>query len=485
MEARLGRRLLALQVALCSTLPAPAAVAATAPAAERASKAADGLIGEVTSSRTPGCAIAASLRGETVLSRAYGMADLEHDVPNTSQTVFEAGSASKQFLSAAILLLAEEGKLALSDDIRKYLPEIPNYGATITIDHLLNHTSGLRDWRYLFGIAGAALGSRVHSNADALDIVSRQKALNHAPGSEFAYTNSGYTLAALIVERVSGQSLAQFSKERIFGPLQMASTHWRDDFRRIVKGRATAYQRSESGFRAAMPFEDAYGAGGLLTTVDDLLRWNAVLDEGRLGRSVTTRLQEQARLVGGKPVNYARGLFVERYRGVRELSHGGATLGYSAFIGRFPDHQLSVAILCNGDHVNANAVAHAVADELLPAGLPAMGTPELTSAEAAPAAKAVERWAPTPKELTSLAGRYANEETGAVFITAVENGKLVLRLERRPGEVSPLSPTVSDTFVFLGGSLKFHRADGGEGRGFDLNASRVRGLAFVKQDRPL
>lgn len=427
--------------------------------------------------RSPGCAVAAVKAGKKVLDRAFGMADLEHQVPNTPATVFEAGSASKQFTAAAILLLAEEGKLALTDEVRKYLPEIPDYGTPITIDHLLGHTSGMRDWRFIRAIGGQTIGIHVNSNADALDTAARQSALNHAPGAEYAYTNTGYNLAAVIVERVTGKTLAQFSKERIFEPLGMSSTQWRDDFRRIVKGRAVAYSASRGGFKWDMPFENAYGAGGLLTTTGDLLLWNRALDEHWLGARVTARLQEEGSLAGGVRTGYARGLFVETYRGTKEVSHGGITLGYVAFLARFPEQKLSVVVLCNGAHVNPNEIAHRIADEFLPVDLP---QPAPSIAAAAPAGPARELWRPAAAELRQLLGRYRSEEAGATYLAEMERDRLVLRLEGHPDSKHALSPTYRDTFVFVGGSIKFERSKAGAVAGMTLSANRIRALAFQR-----
>src|SRR5262245_25872546 len=187
---------------------------------------------------TPGCAVGVSKDGKEVLARAYGSADLEHGIPNGAETVFEAGSVAKQFTAAAILLLAQAGKLKLDDDIKEYLPELPDYGTPITLRHLLHHTSGLRDWDGLVFAAGWPRGSRRQTQANVLDILSRQKALNFPPGTEHLYNTGAYSLLATVVERVSGKSFAQYTRDSIFEPLRMTRTQWRDDFTRIVKDRA-------------------------------------------------------------------------------------------------------------------------------------------------------------------------------------------------------------------------------------------------------
>jgi len=334
-------------------------------------QAADSLDGQFTGMghATPGCAVGIERAGQPQITRAYGMADLEHNVPNAPATIFEAGSISKQFTAAAILTLAAEHKLALGDDIRKYLPEMPAFG--VTVDELLSHTSGLRDWgSEEEELAGWPRTDRVYDLASVLASASRQRALNYAPGTHWSYTNTGYNLAAIIVQRVSGQSLADFTKARFFTPLGMSHTSWRDDFRRIVPGRAIAYEHKGNTIEQLMPFENAYGNGGLLTTVGDLLIWNRALTAGKLGPFVTAKLQEAAKLKDGRTLNYARGLFLDRPHGLTEISHSGSTAGYSAWLSRFPNDGLSVAILCNGTDALPNSRVMAVENLYLPKQAP-------------------------------------------------------------------------------------------------------------------
>ena len=235
---------LSLSTAMCAALVAQAVIDAPAVPAARV----DAVFSRWTT-QTPGCAVGVAQGGKPILEKSYGMADLEHDVANTPDTIFEAGSVSKQFTAAAVLLLAQEGKLSLDDPARKYLPELPDYGAPLTIRHMLQHTSGLRDWGEIEAIAGWPRTTRAYTHAHVLDIVSRQKSLNFPSGTQWSYSNTGYNLAAIIVSRVSGKPFAEFSQERIFEPLGMTQTSWRDDYTRIVKGRAIAYCQAGSEFR--------------------------------------------------------------------------------------------------------------------------------------------------------------------------------------------------------------------------------------------
>ena len=319
----------------------------------------------------PGCTLGVARERQPPLFRAYGSAELEHGVAITPETIFEAGSVSKQFTAAAILMLVADSKIGLEDDIRKYLPEMPSYGAPITINHLLSHTSGLRDWGDVAAVGGWPRGTRAYSNLETLEIAARQASLNYPTGAAYSYTNTGFNLLAIIVSRVSGQSLADFTRDRLFKPLGMAHTQWRDDFTRVVPGRAEAYHPTADGQVLDMPFETAHGNGGLLTTVSDLLIWNEALTQGRLGPVVTTQLQQQATLTDGRRIEYARGLFITTYHGLQEVSHGGATAGYRTWLGRFPSQGLSIAVLCNAGNADAESLAHKVADLYLPPAQPA------------------------------------------------------------------------------------------------------------------
>jgi CubicO group peptidase (beta-lactamase class C family) len=326
---------------------------------------ADTVFGRWNSTHTPGCAVGVARDGKTLLARGYGMADLETGTPITAETIFESGSVAKQFTATAVLMLAMDGKLDLSDPVRKYLPEFPAYDRTITIRHLLTHTSGLRDWSNLVAAAGWPRGSRVHTQADLLDVVYRQKSLNYQVGDFYSYTNSGYAVAMSLVERVSGKSFQEFTQERIFGPLRMSHTRWRDDFTRLVPGRAQAYSVALGEWRLDMPFENVAGPGGLLTTVGDWLTWNEALAHSTLRSGHTDSLTRRMHLSNGREITYALGVIVNDYRGVPQVAHSGSTAGYSTYLARYPDRNLSIAVLCNSSAGAATLYTHQLADRLI------------------------------------------------------------------------------------------------------------------------
>jgi len=318
-------------------------------------------------SDTPGGVVGVAVEGKPVLVRAYGMANLEYGIAIRPDTVFESGSVAKQFTAAAIALLGQDGKLSLDDPVRKYVPEVPDFGTPILLRHLLNHTSGLRSQWPLMALSGRPTGRAVHTVDEILELGGRMKELNFKPGDEYLYCNTGYTLLGVVVARVSGKTMDAFCQERLFRPLGMSRTQWRDDFAEIVPDRATAYGRKDDGsFFTAMSFTNVIGNGGLLTTVGDLLIWNENLDRPRVGgRALVDQLETRGRLNDGFENEYAQGLVVSTYKGLREVSHGGSTAGYRTFLGRFPDERLSIAVLCNVTAANPSRLAHEVADIFL------------------------------------------------------------------------------------------------------------------------
>lgn len=309
----------------------------------------------------PGAQLAINRNGQIIYSSARGMADLEHNVPLTKTSKIEAGSVSKQFTAASILLLEQQGKLSMNDNVRKYVPEVPDYGYTITLQHLMNHTSGLKDWGSIADIAGWPRGSKAYANNDALQIISRQQNLNNKPGDEFIYSNSNYNLLAIIVDRASGTSLAEFSKKYLFEPAGMKNTEWRDNYQRVVPNRAIAYGKTGDTYFTNMPNENAYGNGGLLTTAEDLLIWNNYYLNGKLGTpSIFSKQIATTPFNNGKRNFYAAGLFVDSTNGWASITHSGATAGYRSNLDYFPQLGISIAWLSNTGQFDMGDIPSAV-----------------------------------------------------------------------------------------------------------------------------
>ncbi len=362
---------------------------------------------------SPGCAVGVDRFGERVLERAYGMADLEHGIANTPATIFEGGSVSKQFTAAAVVLLVLDGVLSLDDDVRLWVPELPDYGRTITLHHLMTHTSGLRDWGSVASISGWGREERSHRHDDVLDVLSRQSALNFEPGHEYSYSNSGYNLLAVVVSRASGMPFATFSKERIFEPLGMKDTQWRDDYRRIVPGRSTAYERIAGGWEINRPIEYVHGNGGILTTVRDLGVWNAALTDGRLaGERFLELMHRRGALNDGSEIVYAGGLRHGELGGVRSVTHTGSTAGYRAFLGRYPEQGLSVAMLCNASNVPTGGTGNRIAAAYLGSALRRADPPSFAALSES-------------YDLTPYAGLYRESVTGEPPRLALREGVLL------------------------------------------------------------
>lgn len=421
---------------------------------------ADKVFAPWNSTHSPGCAVGVAQGGRTVLSRAYGMADLTNSIAITPNTILESGSVAKQFTSTAVLLLMQDGKLTLDDDARKYLPELPVYSRPITVRNLLTHTSGLREWSNLVAWQGWPRGTRVHTQSDVFELVTHQKALNYPVGDYYSYTNSGFLMLRTLVERVSGKPFAQFTDERIFKPLGMTHTRWRDDFTNIVPGLAQAYTRGRDGWHIEMPNDNVIAAGGLLTTVADWLLWNDALTAKKLGTAWGDSITRRMKLTNGTEIQYALGVTVSTYRGVREISHSGSTAGYSTYLTRYPDKDnLSIAVMCNAAGAPATSYAHALVDGMFP---------DL------PRAVAFDTAVTSASEIAPYAGIYRDTRTNTAVELEIVNGQL-----RRAGGVV-LRPLKDGTVSSGGTRLRFARGADGKVRAFKQATSDGDSLEFIR-----
>jgi len=367
---------------------------------------------------SPGCALGVVRDGQTVFEKGYGMSDFQHGVPITPSSIFHVASISKQFAAMSIVLLARDGKLSLDDDVRKYVPEVPDFGKRITIRHLIHHTSGLRDQWSLLAMSGWRADDP-KTESDILWLVSRQRALNFEPGAEHLYSNTGFTLLGTIVKRVSGRSLREFTAERIFTPLGMTSTHFHDDHSMIVPGRTSAYIARQGAGRggAAMgvddyaisiPVFDNAGATSLFTTVQDLAKWDQNFLRPVVGDNQTiAQMHERGRLNNGSDIPYAFGLVHGQYRGLTTIGHSGSDAGYRADFLRFPDQRTSFITLCNVGSANPGLLNRGVASIVLADRM----TPPATNGTSQPAT--VTEVPIDPEVLRGFAGLYLDTKTEA------------------------------------------------------------------------
>lgn len=361
-----------------------------------------------TDPTSPGCALDVRQAGRVLEQRVTGLANLEDMTPIRLDTVFEAGSVSKQFIGAGMAILAERGRLSLDDPISKWLPELPSLYRGVTIVMLLNHSSGIRSWNNLAELTGRNEDSTGYDNGWVLRAVTKQSRLNNQPGTEYLYSNSNFVLAATIIERASGMPLNKFYREALFARLGMTRSQWRTDFREMIPGRAQAYlPNGRGGWQLDMPLNGVVGAGGLMTTVADLQRWaDALTNPAPEDRAWTARLLRSGQLIDGTQLRYGLGIETSPVAGQAAFAHAGSTGSYRAWLGVFPTAGLSVALLCNSGQVNTEDLGPEIAARFLPSPAPAV--PRAT-AQARPAAE--------------LAGLYRNmANDNVVTVTVDETG---------------------------------------------------------------
>lgn len=374
----------------------------------------DSLFTQWSQSDSPGASIAILKDGEVAYAQGYGMSNLEYDIPITPQSIFHVASVSKQFTDFAILLLEEEGKLSINDDIRKYMPEIHDFGKTITIKHLMNHTSGFRDQWELLAIAGWRLDD-VITKDHIMKMILGQRELNFDPGDEYMYCNAGYSILARIVDKVSGQSFATFAKERIFTPLGMEDTHVHDDHEMIVPGRTYSYYNHESGFKNSVLSYANDGATSLFTTSEDMAMWINNMYEKKIGASFIDKMRQPAILNNGDTTDYALGLGVGEYKGLKYAGHGGADAGFRSNIRWYPDHNLGIAVLSNLASFNAGLKVNQISDILLDT---------LLIKEEPTPKNELKAITVSADELKKYEGKFTITEFGVNFIITLEEDKL-------------------------------------------------------------
>jgi CubicO group peptidase (beta-lactamase class C family) len=311
---------------------------------------------------SPGCALAIIQDGRIIYKQGYGMASLEHSIPISPGSVFYIGSCSKQFVAMCIALLSAEEKLSLDDDIRKYIPEMPDYGIPLTVRHLIHHTSGLRDYLTLLGIMGTDFGA--YHEDDVLELIARQKELNFKPGEEYLYSNSGYFLLAVIVQRASHKSLREYAEENIFKPLGMRNSRFHDDYTELIQNRAFGYfPGGKDKYRNFISTFDCVGSGGLFTSVEDLFLWDQNFYRHRVGgRDVIELMHTKGKLNNGQELDYAFALRISSYRGLKTVDHSGALGGYRSYMVRFPEQNFSVICLSNLSSINPAGLSQQIAD---------------------------------------------------------------------------------------------------------------------------
>jgi CubicO group peptidase (beta-lactamase class C family) len=386
---------------------------------------------------SPGCAIAIIRDGQLVYGRGYGMANLEYGIQLSTQSVFEIGSDSKKFTALCLVLLARQGKLALDDEIQKYIPEVRRFENPITLCHLVHHTSGLRDYLSIGYLAGFDFNNTCPAS-ELISLIARQKGINFLPGTEHLYSNTNYVLLAEVVKRVAGITLRDFAEQNIFAPLGMKNTHFHDNYKEIVPNRALGYsQKRNGGFEIAMTNFDMVGDKGLYTTIDDLCLWDVNFYNNALGGYGQDLIEEictPGKLNNGKTLNYAFGLDVISYRGLKVVEHGGSCHGYQSQMAIFPEQRFSVICLSNRDDGNPNRLVKQIADIYL--------ADEFTVPVMATAATTEQQLVALPiSEIEAKIGVYRGAKGGGIWELTVQSGKLMLEVQEwgiEPFQIFPI-----------------------------------------------
>lgn len=391
----------------------------------------DKLFARWDSTVSPGAALAIIKDGKIIYKRGYGMANLEHNIPITPTSVFRIGSTSKQITAACIAILALEGKISLDDDIRKYIPELPRYERTITVRHLVHHTSGIRDYLTLEEIAGKT-DDQFYTPEDSIELLARQKKLNFLPGDYHLYSNSGYFLMGVIVARVSGKTLNDFAQEHIFKPLGMKNTHFHDDHTMIVKCRADGYSPTKSGYQIDMTTLDHVGDGGIFTTVEDLFLWDQAFYNNKLGKELMELIQTPGVLDNGEKLTYAFGLDIDEYKGLKRVSHSGGFAGFRSVHIRFPEQNFSTICFANLGTIGPYKLCMKIVEIYL--------ADEFKGVEKKPEKK-IEPITVSKKELEEKAGNYRDQKSREWFIISVKDDKLELEVWGQKVELLPVSKT--------------------------------------------
>ena len=469
-----------LLAGIAPSLVAPAGNAAAGPGC---TEQVDRLFALLDKEDSPGAVVGIFEGGGILYARGYGIANLDYGIPLSPRTVLRTGSISKQFIGMGIALLAEQGRLNVGDDIRKYLPEMPDYGKPITLAHLLHHTSGIREYLTLVSLIGKPEGSGyVYTPQDLLAMLARQKALEFNPGERFSYSNSGYFLLAEIVRRASGTSASTFLEKHIFEPLGMKASRLHDDPDAIIRDRGVGYSPTQDGgYRLDGLRLKVVGDLGVATSVNDLFNWDQNFYDNKLG-SASPQLIETVLTPGtlnsGERLDYAYGLIVGRYRGLKTISHGGSEPGYVADYVRFPEQRFSAVALSNLGSFSPEQVTRKIADLCL--------ADHFTEAQVSVRDEPVpDRTAPTralsASEMAAYLGEYYSDELEVIYRLRERDGELHLTINALSGTVRARA---ADHLRWSAGGAEFlfTRDPSGEISGFSVQAESVRGLQFTKLD---
>jgi CubicO group peptidase (beta-lactamase class C family) len=436
----------------------------------------DALFSEWDKSDSPGYGLGVIQDGKLVYAKGYGEADLEHDIPITPSSVFYIGSVSKQFVTMCILLLEEEGKINLDDEIQVYLPDFPRYDSPLTIRNFIHHTSGVKDNLTLWGLAGNDILDHIEDEA-IYEMIKRQKELNFTPGERYLYSNSCYFMLAMVVEEASGESLKEYADKNIFSPLGMSNSHFHDDHSHLIKDKAFSYSPSNGYFKNLIMRFDLVGSGGVYSNIKDMYLWDQNFNHnilGKGGQELIEKMHTNGLLNNGESTGYAFAIANGTYRGLRTSGHSGALAGYRANHMRFPDQDFSVILLGNLSSHNSTLMAKKVAEVYLEDQMEPVEDINVTT-------NSSNSNNATPYEVTNpeqYKGSYYSEELDVNYTISFEYGRLYCRVKHNPSMA--MTGNSKDIFRFQGVRVAFSRVNN-RITGFRLDAGRVQNLNFIKK----
>ena len=376
--------------------------------------------------KSPGCVVGVIKDGLFIHKKAYGLANLDYEIPLTTSSVFRIASTSKQFTAACIFLLEKQGKLSLDDDIRNYLKNFPFYGDIIRIRHLVHHTSGLRDYTGLIYLLGVEDDYQYTPN-DLYQLIIRQKEPDFKPGEQFCYSNTGYFLLARIVESVAGTSLNEFARANLFAPLHMSNTHFHDNHKMVVKNRAYGYGYNGNAYEISMSNNDVVGDGGIFTTLEDLRKWDENFYSHKVGGvELVEKMTTLGTLNDGSQIPYAGGLYIRNYRGLRKVNHTGSYAGFKSSIAQFPEEKVTIIILANNPNISPPLLSNKIADIILKDKLDPETTPQ--KREPSIKSKTAENQKIPIEIMKALAGEYYSSELNFKYEIFIEKEKAYCRI---------------------------------------------------------
>ncbi len=438
----------------------------------------DRIFSEWDSTASPGCSLAVIKDGKIFYKRGYGMANLEHGITNKPDSVYRIASTAKQFTAACIALLHLRGKLDLDAGVREYLPELSETYQPVTVRQMVHHISGVRDYLVLQALRGIG-DDEYYTSQDALEVISRQKALNFPQGSEYLYSNSGFFLLGEIVKRVSGTSLAEFARENIFEPLGMNNTHFHDDCTVIVPNRATGYAPTENGFVINETILDIVGDGGVFTTVEDMYLWDQNFYDNKLDEGLIDLILTKGKLSSGEEITYAFGLVHGEYKGLKTVAHGGAFVGFRTAILRFPNEHFTVVCLSNLGSMDPSTLCRKVADVYLADQFEA----DTEEAEVETADK-IETVLLSKENLESCTGNYKTEDNDSFWeIAATESGLKLIRDEYQ-ADMLPISAS-EFTGELFGSELLIKFSEAGGSLTFEFHVNGVNRNDYTRYTPPV